>query len=627
VDFFAAQTRARTKTRRLVVLFAFAVFLISAGAYGVVMLALAASGSFEAPTAESFWNPTLAFASLGIVICIVGAGSLYKWATLREGGEAVARMMGGQRVCYQTAGEAGRRLLNIVEEMSIASGMPIPAVFVLPDQPAINAFAAGLTTSDAIVAVSQGALEHLDRAELQAVIGHEFSHILNGDMRMNLRLTAIIFGILVFALLGRQVLESAVRSNAGRGKKNGASLFLLFAGFSILVIGYAGYFFGRLIQAAVSRQREFLADASSVQFTRNPDAMANALNRIRTHDVGAFISGQNAGEISHTFFAQCFSGLGEHFFATHPPLEKRIKAIVPDFELDTPVLRGPAPEKSPNAPKSPLLPPVRHTVATFMASIGDLDTAQVERARSLLDHLPPALHDAARDPARASSIILGLLLDPEPAVRTRQNAALVGLVIEPALLNKLNTLDPFQRLPLLQIALGVLHTFSRAQQDILLATAQRLVDADGRISIFECALMRLLRHHLDGLRNPRRAARVRHTEIVTQADSIAVVLSFITHAGHSTKLRPAEIFSVGASTIPSLRRSLKLLDAPECNFRRLDSALEELAEASPDIKQQVLLAAAHTAAADAFIHQEEAELLRIVACALDCPIPPSGSKE
>ncbi|MDR0536269.1 MAG: M48 family metallopeptidase [Puniceicoccales bacterium] len=354
MNFFAAQTRARNRTGRLLILFALAVLGTATGVYFALMLALREAIRIPVDTARhvdmppalaQWWNPEMALYSFLGVGLLVAIASIYKWSTLGAGGPAVAKMMGGRLVTPNTTEYRERQLLNIVEEMSIASGIPSPQIYVLDEELSINAFAAGLSVQDAVVAVSAGALREFPRDELQAVVGHEFSHILNGDMRRNLKLTAVLFGILALAILGQFLLRVLLRilasgqtggSRRDNKKDNGLAVISLLGllGLGLVVAGSVGFFFGRLIQAAVSRQREYLADASSVQFTRNPRAMADALNRIRARS--SLIRSPHASEISHFFFAQSFDSLFASLFATHPPLPARIQAIIPGYDFPKP---------------------------------------------------------------------------------------------------------------------------------------------------------------------------------------------------------------------------------------------------------------------------------------------------
>ena len=335
MDFFEAQARAKRRTSRLVWLFAFAVVGTVVGGYfaSIFLLAnLSGSASRHRHYAEyasdagqpvPLWQPQVFLSVTTCTLLVVGFASLFKWREFSAGGSAVAESVGGRRVDPHTTDLRERKLLNVVEEMSIASGIPPPAVYLLDDEPAINAFAAGLTTSDAVVAVTRGALDKLTRDELQGVIGHEFSHILNGDMKLNLKLSALIFGILVIGLAGRGILWGLTRGRVRGGKNAGGAILAIAAiGLTLLILGYIGYFFGKLIQAAVSRQREFLADASAVQFTRNPDGLTGALKKIGGYALGSSLDTHKASAIGHFFFGQAFQSDFGGLWATHPPLPR-----------------------------------------------------------------------------------------------------------------------------------------------------------------------------------------------------------------------------------------------------------------------------------------------------------------
>ncbi len=346
MDFFEAQARAKKRTSRLLVLFGLAVAGTILATYFAAVMGLHGSrtyrtpdvgsvrwirGNADAPAGPSLWQPQL-FGLISIAtLVVVGGAALYKWQQYSAGGSAVAENLDGRRVEPNTTDLAERRLLNVVEEMAIASGVPVPTVYILDQETGINAFAAGLTTSDAVVAVTRGTLDKLTRDELQGVIGHEFSHILNGDMRLNVRIAAVVFGILVLGLLGRGILWS-LRGTRVRGKGGSAILAVALIGLALMIIGYIGYFFGRLIQAAVSRQREFLADASAVQFTRNPLGLAGALKKIGGYALGSLMVSNKSGEIGHFFFAQGFRSGFTGLWDTHPPLDERVRAIDPSFD-------------------------------------------------------------------------------------------------------------------------------------------------------------------------------------------------------------------------------------------------------------------------------------------------------
>ena len=343
-SFLQYQEQARKRTKWLVLLYALCLCCIVAVFYfipvGTMWWAATNGGRYVSPAEANaiLWQPQILLWVVGIVGTIVGVASLGKTVQLSAGGAKVAESLGGRRVLPNTRDRAERRLLNVVEEMAIASRIAIPAVYVLDKEPGINAFAAGYSPSDASVTVTAGALEHFNREELQAVVGHEFSHILNGDMRLNIRLIATIFGIICIAVLGRIVARvgwevlRTTRPRRSKDDNSGVAIGLGIAaiGLAVWLIGSVGVFFGRLLQATISRQREWLADASSVQFTRNPHGMAAALKVIGASANHGLVQNPKAAEISHMFFASGFAGL----FATHPPLEARIARYDPDFRGD-----------------------------------------------------------------------------------------------------------------------------------------------------------------------------------------------------------------------------------------------------------------------------------------------------
>ena len=287
MDFFAAQELRRRKTKWLIALYLLAVLSIIIGIYVVISIGLGfantriaaeVGGDPNGPmSAEVFslFNPQLFGIVAGLNLLVIGGASFSKIIELRGGGEHVASSLGGIRVPASTNNPAERQLLNVVEEMAIASGISVPPVYILRHEPTINAFAAGFTPADAVIGVNQGTLDALNRDELQGVIAHEFSHILNGDMRINIRLIGILFGIQMLATIGYFVLRGMGggyghrRQRSNGDGKGGAGAILVIA-LALLVFGAIGQFFAKWIKATLSRQREYLADASAIQFTRNP---------------------------------------------------------------------------------------------------------------------------------------------------------------------------------------------------------------------------------------------------------------------------------------------------------------------------------------------------------------------
>jgi Zn-dependent protease with chaperone function len=670
MDFFEAQEHARRRTHRLVVLFAFAVLgTIGAGYFTAVAVLRQTNQTHTGRDeriagddqgdglAESWWDPRIfAGVTLG-TLAIVGSASLFKWATMRQGGSAIAESVGGRRVDPKSTDFHERQLLNVVEEMAIASGVPTPAVYVLDNEPCLNAFAAGLTTSDAAVTVTRGTLEKLTRDELQGVIAHEFSHILNGDMRLNVSITAIVFGILVIGLLGRGFLQSVGRVRGGKNS-GGVIAVIVVVGLALLIIGYIGYFFGRLIQAAVSRQREFLADASAVQFTRNPGGISGALKKIGGYALGSKMQTGKVEQLSHFFFAQGFQSMFGGAWATHPPLNERIRAIEPTWDgkvFDPPEVvdistesaaiagfgAGPrfAPDETsrrvqeavPDLP--PPLPPRSMVSMPFkpvkvVADVGALTEAHFRQAQSLLESIPASLRDATRDTAAAQVLVYGLLLDGDKAMRDRQQqlvAQHAGADAASALGQlrpTLSVLDPLARLPLLQLSLPALRALDAAALDRFATTLDELVHADGRVTPFEFALQKMLLGQLRLAQTPMRAVQFDSFDSVS--GEIAVVLSALARIGSTDQTAIAAAFAAGTGQLPVVASQLALLAPEMCGLEQVDAALDKLAVSSLPIKRRLLVAAGHVIAADGTITEDEGELFRALTATLDCPMPTLG---
>lgn len=659
MDFFHAQDRARKRTKYLVFLFALAVIGTILAGYAATMVGLHYGarderGYYE-ERAVTHWDPRIFGTVTLITVGIVGFASLFKWSQMRSGGSAVAEMVGGRLVTPQTTDLREKRLLNVVEEMAIASGVPVPAVYILDDEPALNAFAAGLTTSDAVVAVTRGTLEKLNRDELQGVVAHEFSHILNGDMRLNVKLTAIVFGILVIGLMGRGILQSLGRGRVrSSGKNKGGGIAVIIAiGLALLIIGYVGYFFGRLIQAAVSRQREFLADASAVQFTRNPGGVSGALKKIGGYALGSTVLNRHSGEIGHFFFAQAFRSNFGGLWATHPPLPERIKAVDPQwdgklFEPETVVdvksesfatagfggvrhspVETLARVHAARADVPPPLPRARiaFTPASVMADIGTLTDSHFRHASRLMESLPTRLRDAAHDPQQAAALVYALLCGPARGGRdgnardiVAKHAGAEAAAAVDHLRPAVSVLDPAGRLPLLQLALPSLRTLDAAALDRFVTTLDELVHADAQVSPFEFALQKMLVHQLKLGAAP--SNRVQFHSFQPLAPDIAVVLSTLAIAGAPNNPTIAgKAFAAGARELPLIASSLVFLGAGAAGFEKADAALDRLAASALPIKQRVLHAAAHVIGADGTVTVEEGELYRAFAAAMDCPVP------
>ncbi|MGP8019672.1 MAG: M48 family metallopeptidase, partial [Limisphaerales bacterium] len=537
--------------------------------------------------------------------------------------------------------------LNVVEEMAIASGIPMPQVYVMDGENGINAFAAGHKPSDATVTVTRGCMKILSRDELQGVIGHEFSHILNGDMRLNLRLMGIIFGILCIAVIGRVLLQTARGGGRGRGQNPLPLLGLL-----LLVVGYIGVFFGRLIQAAVSRQREFLADASSVQFTRNPGGITGALKKIGgLGETGSRISHAHAEELSHMFFG---NGVSEPFIGlleTHPPLRQRIRVFEPNFDGQFPFVRYDGREQPPEGTSGPKRQPMPNLFGTVLGGAilasGDAERPPVIRSHSVLpnlgnptplhlhyaqqlrESLPDSVKAAAREPLDAVALIYAMLLSNDGPTRAQQLAGLAQHV-DPAIQQKTGALFPdvaraaaHAHLPMINLALGTLRHLTSDQFRQFSQTLQWLIESDGKVELFEFVLQKIVLHHLAPQFGQAPRTVVQFYSMKPLVPDCAVLLSALANVGSSDAVEIQKAFTTG---MPYLRApdetDLVLLPGEQCGVNQIDAALNRLAQASPLIKKNLLEACIHTIGADGVILEAEAELLRAMADTLDCPIPP-----
>ena len=651
MDFFARQDHARKKTKLLVFYFVVAVILIVVLNYVVGVLVLTGvrpqsqpNNRNEPPPPIVLWNPQIFIGSTLITLAIVSIGSVFKISQLAGGGSVVAESMGGRLVKSNTTDQDERKLLNVVEEMSIASGVPMPKVYVLDNEDYINAFAAGHTTGDAAVAVTRNCMTKLSRDELQGVIGHEFSHILNGDMRLNIQLMGVLFGILCLATVGRVLLY--MRSGNSRDRNP-----LPLIGIALLIIGAVGVFFGRLIQAAVSRQREFLADASSVQFTRNPAGLSGALQKLGGY--GSKMESPNAPDAGHLFFGNALSSAFLGAMATHPPLEDRIRAIDPGWDgkfkrltedkvenlnlshtAPHPVARPPIPNifgavlgSSLTTMDDPIRPPVIPS-RSVLPNLGTPTPLHLEYAEKLRDALPESVKAAVHEPLDAVALIYALLLSPNEATRTTQLAGLAKSVA-PGVYGKIVALSAEiasaavpARLPMVNLALGALRQLSREQFTQFSKTLQWLIQSDGKMELFEFVLQKIILRHLAPQFGAARPPVVQFYTIKPLVPDCVVILSALANIGGDDAGAKQKAFDEGAPYLRAPDGGLALLPRDQSNLNQIDAALNRLAQAVPQIKKNLLDACIHVVGADGVIQEGEAELLRAIADTLDCPMPP-----
>lgn len=647
MDFFAHQERARRNTLWLIFYFTITIVAIVALVYfGIAGLAYALTKNSEQPIDFLAFHPRILVGVLGAVLAVILGGSLYKTIQLGGDGNRVAVELGGVKVQPNSRDLDERILLNVVEEMAIASGTTVPPVYILEEE-GINAFAAGTSPQNAVIGVTRGCLKTLTRDELQGVIAHEFSHILNGDMRMNLRLIGLLFGILLIAMIGyvifRILIEIPTRSSSRNSDDAKGVIAIVIALFvtsmALMAIGYVGVFFASLIQSAVSRQREFLADASAVQFTRNPSGFADALKRIGGWKQKSRLKAVYAKEASHMFFGQ---GVMSFWFATHPPLETRIRRIEPSFNgtfpTTTRVEHSEADIVDPNTLKLRRKSFASSHVAALagveqfeskptnaVSHVGNPVEEHIDHAQQLVNELQPLLVQEVHDPMGAVAVVYALLIAPDSSETRRAQLGIIRRYHgEPVcdevlrIVALVDQLEVEQRLPLACMALPALSQLSDPQAGTLRTAVRSLIEADDRWTIFEYALQRFITRRLIlGSHATRFATKPSQDQILA---GFQTVLSTLAHLGGNAHAESA--YEAGWKSWANGPRLIPILDRDQCTLVRLDKSLDLLHETQPAAKRAMLNAFSKCIAHDQRATINEVELLRVISDAMGCPMPP-----
>lgn len=645
MNFFESQAQARSNTFKLVWLFALAVISLIILTDLLLMMVLG-WGSNKPRDGSAIQNmdwSIFAVVSLGVGAVIM-LGSLYKTMALSTGGRAVAEELNGQLIPQNTDDLKLRRVLNVVEEMAIASGTPPPPVYLLANEPGINAFAAGFTPHDAIIGITRGAVDHLSRDQLQGVIAHEFSHIFNGDMRLNIRLMGILSGIEIIGMAGYYLMRSMNSSvdTYRSSKKEGAQLFVL--GLGLMVIGFTGAFFAGLIKSAVSRQREFLADASAVQFTRNPDGIGGALKRIGGLEYGSTLANPRAAEVSHAFFAQGVSGFMQALSATHPPLEQRILKIDPHwdgrYETSDTALETQSEEdmiQFPSQSRGAIAQEVAAAVAgvamagvsNAIEHIGKAKLETIDYARSLIAELPPAVKGAAHEPYGASALIYALLLDRGPEVRFRQfeylykQATPGAYTLMQKLLSDIDGIDIKYRLPIIDMAIPALKQLSLEQYRAFKVNLTALIEMDAKIEMLEWSLQKIVCSYLDAHFFKSEKIEMQLFDMGQLKKEIELIFSVLAYSGHEDQAVTEAAFLAASETLGISELLLK--PKTDIHLSDLEQSMQKLGKLKPLLKPKLLKACAVCALHDQKVTVVEVELLRAFADILGCPMPLIGN--
>ncbi len=680
MNFFENQDLARAKTKQLLALFVASVLTLIVGIYCLTIVTFGKSLGAECtnPTAttssssissssprrsrstrnspgctvNTWVQPKVFFTVAGATLALIVGASAFKILQLKQGGHVIAQQLGGRLITSDTNDDAERMLLNVVEEMAIAAGMSVPEVYLLDNEHGINAFAAGYTPNDAVIGVTRGSLEVFNRDELQGVIGHEFSHILNGDMRMNINLMGWLHGILCIYLIGREICDWT-RYDNDRGKGFG------FFGFGLIVLGGSGLLFGRLMQSAISRQREFLADASAVQFTRNPEGIASALEKIGGH--GSKLQASYAQASSHMFFGSVLSSMwAGDWFATHPPIEKRVmkirglqsgdlaasslyysqqsdSSLISSFNNSSNNTSGVAgfAGSSTRSTRGNDRAPIAQTVGVpnhpnqVISQIGTVNPGHYDYAKGLLAQIPTDLRSALRSHQTASCIVYALMLDRENSTTCDQQIEYLNKVLSAADVaqtiefgQQIKDLNDRLYLPMLDLAVPALRQKTPQECTRILVAVHELAKIDGKWALAEFVSYLVLHYRLTPhIKGPFPPSSEHPTIGPVWGHSLNLIAA-LARVGNQTQEQIDYAFRSGFSYLPGAAKQERPQTVPPLNLLALREGLEQIRMVSPRVKQGVVDACVHTVILDSQVTTQEADLLRAIVILLDCPIPP-----
>ena len=620
MNFFEAQNKAKKKTFLLTVLFICAVLTLIGLTNILVGIFLGLSDPAElTEDLGGFNNNGLSWLTISIaVLLVVTLAIVYKHFTLKAGGRAIAEMLGGTLINSNTQNDQQKQLLNVVEEMAIASGMAVPPVYLI-NESSINAFAAGFTPRDAVIGINQGTLDLLNRSELQGVVAHEFSHILNGDMNLNLKLIALLHGIVFIGIIGYGILRGAAFQRQNRGTQ-------MAFGAGLIAIGFGGMFFGNLIKSAVSREREYLADASAVQYTRLKSGIADALKKIGGHTQRSHLTNSSAEQASHMFFGSILPKFSSGLMATHPPLEKRIRAIEPGWDGRYTSSPGQSASNNRTSKKKNArqTSPMSSLTASVTDQVGQLNDSSLNMAENFIAETDNAIQDAAHDVFEARALIYALLLSHEEPLRNQQLAfiktkAESGISEQLAVtIKKMSTAKRSDYLNLVLLAIPALKQLSKKQYQVFSANVGELIVSDGKVDLFEWVLHRVLTQHLYTQFERIIPAHGNVGNLTRVATAISLLLSILASHSHESDKLCSAAYQEAADQL-NLKRPFQKLTT--FDFREINLALEELRRLTPSAKQKIIQACALCIMNDGTINTDERTLFQGICATLDCPLP------
>ena len=648
MNFYKSQDEARKKTKLLVFYYILAIVATVLFMYALLSLVYVHVVGGEGAQFDvngqplDFWQKYLDFYRFmvvsGVTIAVILMGSAYKSMQVSAGGGVVASSLGGRLVDPSTNDAEERQLLNIVEEMAIASGVPVPQVWVIDADRGINAFAAGTEPGNAVIGVTRGTIQRLNRAELQGVVAHEFSHILNGDMKMNIRLMCMLHGLLLLSIIGYSLMRISFFTGSSRNRSKegaGVGVALVVSGICIIVVGTVGAFFASLIQAAISRQREYLADASAVEFTMDPNGIAGALKKIGGCAYRGNVSAPAASELEHMFFAP--SGMFNYGMASHPPLEERIGLIEPDWDggFEESSIRDVESsvklQKAQQRPSNPLdnFGMGAVVAGAMLDGLGESSQTNIGRGQKVLNGLDASWIHACHDKYQAQLLIYGLLLAEDGKLKQSEVSHLknaIGQQMTDLALgwqSALMEIHSSKKIALIDIAIPTLRQLSSLEYDRFIELTQWLIRSDSNVDLFEFMLQKMLQRHLDAHFKGQRRITMKHRSLGTLNHPTNIVLSTLAGVGAKSEQALREAYAAATELLQEYGcPKSHILPPDQCGIGRIDEALAEIECATPMVKKQFLLVCGKVVMLDGEVTSREAELLRATADAIGCPIPP-----
>jgi len=650
MNFYEAQDDARKKTKWLVLYFILAVIGVVMALYTIFGLFVMSQASYAYTSSGEavkiggeFWDTRSFLTIAGVTTAVILLGNIFKSLQLAGGGEAVARDVGGRPVDPHTRNLDEKKLINVVEEMAIASGVPTPQVWIMDNEPGINAFAAGTEPGNAVIGVTRGCVQHLNRAELQGVIAHEFSHILNGDMKMNMRLIGWLFGIMMLSMLGQMLFQSLrfvrIRSNSRDNNSGGIVIALLVAGIALMVVGSIGVFFARMIQAAISRQREYLADASAVEFTRDPSGIAGALKKIGGQEYGGKVENARASEASHMFFSD--AGMFSYGFDTHPPLEERIGIIEKswDGKFDKVSLRPVAHDQDANfhvGVQKYAMAGLAGSDKVAMAvkqqewdAIGESSQQNLEVGKSIRAGLLDAWIDACHDREYAQALVFGLLLAEDDELRVgeisflEKSAGSAAAKLAQQWSETLGGIHSSKKIALIDLSIPTLRSLTAPEYERFIEITRWMIASDGSVNIFEFMLQKMVERHLASYFERTGNKKTKYNKLSKVSYEANVLLTTMAGIGANSRESIQQAYQQATQNLRyELGEDVTLLPPEECGLKHVDEALEKIDLASPVVKKQLIHACGIAVMSDGILENNEAEMLRAVADSIGCSIPP-----